>query len=62
MANEIFQVKTESLQYVLDSSTNSHRFYGEPPDLLLVAISYRLKQECLFKMRTTQSNNKLIEY
>lgn len=55
MANEIFQVKRESLQSALDSSTDSHRFYGEPPYLLLEATSFRLKRECLFKMRTTKS-------
>lgn len=68
MANEIFQVKIESLQYVLDSSTSSHRFYGEVHCLLLGSICYHLikirmfmtKQSDSMESQLTQTNIKLV--
>lgn len=53
-ANEIFQVKTEFLQYVLYFSTCSHPFYVEADCLLLVLISFRLEHQRKEKMPKPQ--------
>ena len=42
VANEIFLVKKEFLQFVLGSSTCSHQFYGEVDSLLLSPIEFHL--------------------